>query len=615
MNTNFKKKYKTLKLHFMQNLHLLLFCISLIFGSAILQAQAIELNAFTDKESYLIGEPITLTLDLKRPIEKEVVWPFIAETIGPFDILVNGKIDTVVTNDVSNEIQQFKIAAYDSGNYVIPKIEFEYEGKRNRINKIATPEIIVRINTVAIDTTQNIKPIKPNLEVPVTLRERLPYIIGGLFLLGALIGLILFIRKRNRKEEPEYIPPPLKPYQLALKSLDALKAKELWQQGKSKSFYSELTEILRNYIEGRFDINALEMTSDEIGRAIKKKKEVKKGLYRNAVDLLQMADLVKFAKAFPSSRLNEENFKSVEGFVESTCIKTEGDNLILAQHKEANQNKGKLVKDKDSWKLRKARKTALPKGPEYFSDYQVASPIFRILAFVIDAIVGILLFIVMWLISFIFGGVLALFSANLTVSIIFTILILILPAFVYDVLSERYMRGQTFGKKLVKIKVISEDGHPVKFSQSIIRFIFKILGNFTASIVGLLMVLFSEKNQRFGDKRAKTVVIKVDKSTMQIVESENLSVENISKENINEKIDEVKEEIILSDKLSDNSKVSDIENEFVAKTVYPDDKPKSNLDKYLARKEIKEQKKKLQNKNKNAKKGFSFGSLFKKKQK
>jgi len=97
-----------------------------------------------------------------------------------------------------------------------------------------------------------------------------------------------------------------------------LKEKKLWQEGKVKQYYIELTEILRAYIGGRFEINALEMTTDEIAPLIKKKKEVTKGLFRNAVDLLTIADYVKFAKAQPSTKYHNESFDQVKQFVRAT---------------------------------------------------------------------------------------------------------------------------------------------------------------------------------------------------------------------------------------------------------------------------------------------------------
>jgi len=233
-------------------------------------------------------------------------------------ITTNAQPDTVITDNKSIEQQQIFITHFDTGYHVIPPVEFEYKEKR-RTKKAKTEPFVVRMNTVEVDTAAAIMPIKNVIKMPLTFKEKLQralMIAGVVLAILAIPAFLYFYFKRRKKEA--YVPPPLPPYEMAVKRLHELKEKKLWQEGQVKEYYSELTDILRGYIEGRFELPALEMTTDELSPLLKKRKEVTKGLFRNVVDLLTIADFVKFAKARPSTKYHSDAFDQVRDFVRST---------------------------------------------------------------------------------------------------------------------------------------------------------------------------------------------------------------------------------------------------------------------------------------------------------
>lgn len=111
--------------------------------------------------------------------------------------------------------------------------------------------------------------------------------------------------------------PKLPPHVIAIKALDELRNRKLWQNGKHKLYYSTLTEILRLYIEGRWEVGALEMTTDEIITALRDV-DIKHDSRSNLVAILRTADMVKFAKALPDAEENEQLFNYAYYFVENT---------------------------------------------------------------------------------------------------------------------------------------------------------------------------------------------------------------------------------------------------------------------------------------------------------
>lgn len=103
----------------------------------------------------------------------------------------------------------------------------------------------------------------------------------------------------------------------ALKSLETLKQKQLWQKGEIKAFQTELTFTIRQYLEKRFKINALESTTDEISRTLKKQSFSLQ--HENDLrEILQIADMVKFAKAKPADEIHESFLDKAKAFVEET---------------------------------------------------------------------------------------------------------------------------------------------------------------------------------------------------------------------------------------------------------------------------------------------------------
>jgi hypothetical protein len=164
-----------------------------------------------------------------------------------------------------------------------------------------------------------IRDIKQPIAVPVSFSEIYPFILAGLGLAG--IGLVIFylLRKRKRKEPVFSISKPAEPpHVIALRELDQLRDEKLWQRNEYKQYYTRLTEIIRNYIERRFEIPAMEQTSYDILLSWKKKGYDDPDLYKILKQLLGLADLVKFAKEKPLPTDNEVNLDNAYVFVRNT---------------------------------------------------------------------------------------------------------------------------------------------------------------------------------------------------------------------------------------------------------------------------------------------------------
>ena len=228
-------------------------------------------------------------------------------------------IDSLKVDTLKNKlIQRYIITGFDSGSFYIPQQQIFIKNQN-----YLTDSLLVNVATVEVDTTKIKKfPIKSIKKEPYVFDDFKIYIYILLAAL-AIIGFWIYwfvIRKRKTEEEVQTYR-TLAPYEEAIFKLNELDEKLLWQNNKTKEYYSELTEIIRNYIERELKIPALEKTSDEIletlidfnnSESIKTSKET----IQKLKELFQEADLVKFAKSKPLALEIEEDRKDAEKIIQ-----------------------------------------------------------------------------------------------------------------------------------------------------------------------------------------------------------------------------------------------------------------------------------------------------------
>ncbi|MFZ4399976.1 MAG: hypothetical protein ACOYO1_08085 [Bacteroidales bacterium] len=302
----------------------------LILISLPVVGQEISIVTKIDTNSILIGDQINLKFSITSPISYKVVFPILIDSLSDkIEIVNQSKIDTVYSKDKSEFTlnQSILITSFDSGLYKIPSFAFQYQTKNGTsINTIFSDSLFLMVNNVAVDTNLAIKDIKAPLETPITLKELLPFIGLGLGIIAIVILTIYLIRRYSRKKGAIIVPqkPKIPPYKKALQDLESLRIKKLWQNDKIKEYHSELTEILRLYLENQFNVQAMEMTSDEIIEAFKniKNDEV---LISKLNQILTLADLVKFAKQLPLPDQHDLSLNNAIYIVKLTYTDTNND--------------------------------------------------------------------------------------------------------------------------------------------------------------------------------------------------------------------------------------------------------------------------------------------------
>ena len=292
-----------------------LFVFYLITGTLTAQ---VSVNAKLDKDSILIGDHVNLILEVSNFKKSIINFPLIPDTLGKIEIINRGKFDTIRSDN--NEIirQNIIITCFDSGKFIVPPLTFSFFDNKDSV-KIQSDSLYLSVKGIIVDTTKEIKDIKPPIEVPFSLKEFLKenivYIASGIILFIAVIFLYKYLKNRKK---PVNVPKPVptRPaHIIAYEQLDILERQKLWQQGDFKRYHSDLSIILRTYIEHRYGINALELTSDEIINAINLQDATIKS---TLLEILRLADLVKFAKHQPINIENELSLNKAKSFIDLT---------------------------------------------------------------------------------------------------------------------------------------------------------------------------------------------------------------------------------------------------------------------------------------------------------
>ena len=282
-------------------------------------AQKVELKASLDSTTVLIGDQVYVRVQVAHPAGLKVNFPSYKDSLMNKVEVIETKIDTLSKTDaLIVERQNILISSFDSGVYNLPPllVPFTFNGRNDTIRSNSLQLVVY---SVPVDTAKPLYDIKPIMKVPISFREMLPWILGGLGLAGIIILLVWLLGKYKRKEPVFAERKVLEPaHVIAFRELEQLKDKKLWQQGKVKEYHSALTDIVRMYIERRMEVPAMESTSMEIYDGLKRLKMLDDAVLSELNVLLTTADLVKFAKASPLPDENEDSYTKAYEFIRKT---------------------------------------------------------------------------------------------------------------------------------------------------------------------------------------------------------------------------------------------------------------------------------------------------------
>jgi hypothetical protein len=298
----------------------------LLLGNSFLSIAQVEAIAMMDTNKIRIGEQSKIDLYVKYKATQKnlnIQWPVIGDTLRKEVEVVNvSKIDTTIPDkNKPDEIQQHQtitVTSVDSGFWAIPPFAFIVNNDTTK--PVETDALLLAVYTLPVDTAEkSIKDIKAPFDEPFDWHEYLPYIYSGLVAV-VVIAIIIFILRKVLKKKPVVVEPP-KPkvpaHVTALNALEEIKNKKLWQEGKYKEYHTLISDTLRAYIEERYGVAAMELTSDEIFKIMNS--QVIDSISKEKLkQVLTLADYVKFAKVIPIEVENDMTLNSAFDFVNGT---------------------------------------------------------------------------------------------------------------------------------------------------------------------------------------------------------------------------------------------------------------------------------------------------------
>ena len=284
------------------------------------------LRQLQERDSVLIADQLLYGFDLKG-VEAGTTFAFpqVKDTLMEgVEVVGSWQLDTLkVRKGKKGAADQLDlqggivITSFDEGEYALPPLTLQRVSAEGVVDTLVFDSQTLQVKTMPVDTaTFKVHDIKGQIRYPVTFRELLPWVGLGLGIAG-LIALAVWLivrygRKRDaeaQRREPAHI--------VALRKLDRYRGSKMWAPEKQKAFYSGITDTLREYMDARYDIGAMEMTTAEIMKELKNT-DVTADLQTGLKELFERADFVKFAKYTASDEDNAAALPLAVRFVTST---------------------------------------------------------------------------------------------------------------------------------------------------------------------------------------------------------------------------------------------------------------------------------------------------------
>lgn len=298
-------------------------CLLCFFALTGLLAQ-VSVTAQLKSQEILIGDQVRLTVRISLPsgpVFKSVKIKEALKQVPKVELVEEGSLLTVAQEPQQILEQQFVLTSFEAGSYEIPPISIDFEEGGLIKSASASAALPLKVGSIPVNAERDtLRAIKDINREEIRVSDFIFPALIVLFLL-TLLGIgVYFLLRRKRKQQPAVVlppPPPPPAHETALQKLLELEQSDLLDSGEVNAFQTQLTYILREYLEGRYGIHALESTTDDILTSLRNI-GVPDEWRVQLRQMLQTADLVKFAKAQPPLSFHVEALYSVKTFVEQT---------------------------------------------------------------------------------------------------------------------------------------------------------------------------------------------------------------------------------------------------------------------------------------------------------
>ena len=266
---------------------------------AAAQIDRASVTVTLDTEVINVGDPVRATVIVTHSPETEIVWPE-PPVVEPLELLAWNISASTADGDEVNSRLELMVTAFELGELLLPTLDVQVVDSGGDVATLTTNAVLVTVASVGRDDSGDIRDIKGPLAIPFDVMTLLPWL-AGLAAMG-ILGYLFYQRYGRKMKAPvlQPIAPPRPAHVVAHESLDALEASGLLEAGELKTYHIRLSDIIRVYIWRRFSLAAMEMTTGEVLKGLRRT-DTPRTVVTDFRQLLERCDLVKFAKFQPKT--------------------------------------------------------------------------------------------------------------------------------------------------------------------------------------------------------------------------------------------------------------------------------------------------------------------------
>jgi hypothetical protein len=287
----------------------------LVLTNSFLLAQSVEVKLYSDSTKYYVGDYISLNLAIKHPKDYKIVLPNLKDSLKDAEFIKLSKTEPKEIPAGVLSKYTFTISKYDSGSIKIKPLKIELIDKANNIKAYYTDSLSVNVTTMQVDNKKDISDIKAPIKIGINWLFVFIVTLIIILILSAIYLGYSYYRKKQLLKQGIIVEKRIPPYEIAKNALKYLEEQKLWQKGEIKQYHTEITYIVRKYLEDEFNFNALEKTSEEIIENLQKINSPV-SILDNLKEFFENADMVKFAKFSPMPIINEKMFVQANTLVD-----------------------------------------------------------------------------------------------------------------------------------------------------------------------------------------------------------------------------------------------------------------------------------------------------------
>ena len=286
-------------------------------GAAFAQSTNLEVAWTIDSVDLTVGDPFVLTISADHPDGYHVVFPSLPDEWEAFEIRSQTPLPAIANLDGTlTTAQMYEMALFQTGDYLTPEVSVSFRQPDGQIVSRTVQPFTVRVNSVLQAGDEELRDIKPQSSIAVP--SLWPWGVGGAVAVALLIlGAVLLWRRLGPDPVLQSGPVDTRtPFEIAMDQLDQIEALDLLTHGRFKVHFTLISDTVRMYLLGEYDVPAPDLTTTETARAVSSS-DVPSGPWQGALSILRTCDIVKFTELTPMTATSEEAVDATRAAIEA----------------------------------------------------------------------------------------------------------------------------------------------------------------------------------------------------------------------------------------------------------------------------------------------------------